>query len=312
MFITCGVCGAQNLVPNPSFEQYYSCPPGANQVDSCIGWHKFGGVIGLVGTPDYFDTCSTFGQNSVPNNYFGGQAPFHGGAYMGLFTYDWTYWYREYIGADLLDTMVPGANYSISMRVSSGNTTPQQYMCLATNKMGVRLTTSGYSFDSLIPVNNYAQLYDNSIISDTLNWVLLGWNFIADSAYTHIYIGNFFESDSTDTIHVDCPSLPGRAYYYIDSINIVCTSAICFTDLNEIKNDKILISPNPFSDKINITGKRNELVEVNLYDITSRKIFHQSFTISASINTEQFAKGVYLYELRNKRGVIKKGKLVKN
>jgi hypothetical protein len=42
----------------------------------------------------------------------------------------------------------------------------------------------------------------------------------------------------------------------------------------------------------------------------------QSFTKSTSINTEQLAKGIYLYEVRNnpdsyRDGVIKKGKVVK-
>lgn len=74
---------------------------------------------------------------------------------------------------------------------------------------------------------------------------------------------------------------------------------------------KISISPNPFTDKINITVKTNELLEVSLYDVTSRKIFNQSFTTSTTINTEQLAKGIYLYEVRNKDGVIKKGKVVK-
>jgi hypothetical protein len=37
----------------------------------------------------------------------------------------------------------------------------------------------------------------------------------------------------------------------------------------------------------------------------------QTFTNSISLNTESFSKGVYLYEVRNKNGVIKNGKLVK-
>jgi para-aminobenzoate synthetase component 1 len=74
----------------------------------------------------------------------------------------------------------------------------------------------------------------------------------------------------------------------------------------------IQISPNPFSNKINITAKRNEIIEVNLFDVTSRKISNQSFTNSTSINTEQLTKGIYLYEVRIKNGVIKKGKVVKD
>ena len=76
--------------------------------------------------------------------------------------------------------------------------------------------------------------------------------------------------------------------------------------------NNIIVLPNPFTDKINITSKRNEHVEISLFDVTARKVFNQSFTNSTSINTEQLAKGIYLYEVRNKNGVIKKGKVVKD
>jgi hypothetical protein len=76
-------------------------------------------------------------------------------------------------------------------------------------------------------------------------------------------------------------------------------------------NSSFSIYPNPFSDKINVTTKSNELVEVNFNDVTGRKILNQSFIKSTSINTEQLAKGIYIYEVRNKNGVFKKGKVVK-
>jgi hypothetical protein len=83
--------------------------------------------------------------------------------------------------------------------------------------------------------------------------------------------------------------------------------------ISEIKNtgEDIKIIPNPFFDLLNIIAKRNELVEINLFDVTARKIFKQSFTNSTSINTSQLAKGIYFYQVRNKNGVVKKGKVVK-
>jgi len=73
----------------------------------------------------------------------------------------------------------------------------------------------------------------------------------------------------------------------------------------------IIISPNPFTSEFNIKSNGNELLEITLYDITSRKLLHQKFMNSVSLNTKQLAKGIYLYEVRNKNEVIKKGKVVK-
>jgi hypothetical protein len=74
----------------------------------------------------------------------------------------------------------------------------------------------------------------------------------------------------------------------------------------------INIYPNPVSDKLNINIKDNERSEITLTDIAARKLLQQKFTNSITINTEQLAKGIYIYELRNKNGVIKKGKVVKD
>ncbi|MBK6642358.1 MAG: T9SS type A sorting domain-containing protein [Bacteroidetes bacterium] len=49
-----------------------------------------------------------------------------------------------------------------------------------------------------------------------------------------------------------------------------------------------------------------------MFDIAGREVFQEAFTSSHSINTEQLAKGTYLYELRSKNGIIKIGKVVKD
>lgn len=75
--------------------------------------------------------------------------------------------------------------------------------------------------------------------------------------------------------------------------------------------DVLSIFPNPFTNKLNITTNNNQLSQVTIYDITSRKLLQQSFTNSITLNTEQLVKGIYIYEVRNKDAVIKKGKVVK-
>lgn len=72
-----------------------------------------------------------------------------------------------------------------------------------------------------------------------------------------------------------------------------------------------IIKPNPFKDKLVVKSEDNEISELAVYDILSRKIFHVSFTSSATINTEQLANGIYIFELKNEKGVSKKGKVIK-
>src|SRR4029078_6403538 len=79
---------AQNLVPNPSFEDTPICPSGVGQVNNCLNW------IPLINTPDYFNRCSQNPDISVPNNLFGFQEPAFGDGYIGFFTYSTIWPYR--------------------------------------------------------------------------------------------------------------------------------------------------------------------------------------------------------------------------
>ncbi|MFI5218008.1 MAG: T9SS type A sorting domain-containing protein [Bacteroidia bacterium] len=97
----------------------------------------------------------------------------------------------------------------------------------------------------------------------------------------------------------------------IGSGGIVTT--LCFsTDINETSGgkDEINVFPNPFTDKLSFTSD-NDFSQLILYDIFSRKLLQQTFTNTTTLNTSHLAKGIYIYEVRGKNGVVKKGKVVK-
>ena len=91
------------------------------------------------------------------------------------------------------------------------------------------------------------------------------------------------------------------------------TNCELITNIENIYPEKYLtsVSPNPVTDKLNVTVNNKELSEFILYDIASKKLLHQKFTNSTTINTGQLSKGIYIYEVKNKNGVIKKGKIIK-
>lgn len=71
------------------------------------------------------------------------------------------------------------------------------------------------------------------------------------------------------------------------------------------------IFPNPFNNEIEIRTTNTEQVEIILFDMASRKLLQQKFTESVSLNTAQLAKGIYIYEVRNKNGTSTNGKVIK-
>lgn len=71
------------------------------------------------------------------------------------------------------------------------------------------------------------------------------------------------------------------------------------------------IFPNPFSDRLNIQCGSDEQTELNIYDITLRKIVKQKILRLVVINTALYAPGLYYYELRDSKGIVQKGKVLK-
>ena len=86
------------------------------------------------------------------------------------------------------------------------------------------------------------------------------------------------------------------------------------TGINETgdESSELEIFPNPFSEKLNISINSHQPAEIIIYDMNSKKVMHKTFTKAVSINTKSLAKGIYVYEVKNKNGYFRRAKIVKN
>jgi OOP family OmpA-OmpF porin len=299
MFFTCGVCKGQNLVPNGDFEQYSNCPWNIGQLDSLLFWFN-----PSIATPDYYNQCSSTVVN-VPNSGQGYQLARSGGAYSGIVLWQQNADYREYIEVPLTTTLIANTCYHFEMYVNAAN-----IFRYATDDFGVYFSDTLISATHNNPLPYIPQLDNNTgYITDTLNWILVDGNYTALGGENYLIIGNFKDDSNTDTILVNGSGMFSSAYIYIDDISLIpCINGV---KENNLKSE-INLYPNPMTDKLHITLNNKEISEIILYDIASRKLLQQEFINSASLNTHELAKGIYLYEVRNKNGVIKKGKVVKD
>lgn len=69
--------------------------------------------------------------------------------------------------------------------------------------------------------------------------------------------------------------------------------------------------PNPFDSYLMLHVEANEPTFISIYDFLGQSIWQQSFTQSATIQTEWLENGVYFYEIKNPKGKQKVGKIVK-
>ncbi|HVA99493.1 MAG TPA: hypothetical protein VNG53_11415, partial [Bacteroidia bacterium] len=203
---------AQNLVPNWSFEQHDSCPYSDGQIYFANGWFN------IAYYPDYYNSCSSV-YYSVPTTLDGYN--FYSDTTGGGDAIIWTYsmyvpWItaaehtppnlRISFGCQLSTALQIGTKYYVSfaIRFVICNHSYDYGIGVngACNKIGALFSTVSYVMpkdsessrianykNSLLSIKNYAQVYTNSVISDTSRWVVISGSFIADSAYTYINIG---------------------------------------------------------------------------------------------------------------------------
>ncbi|HKR04754.1 MAG TPA: T9SS type A sorting domain-containing protein [Bacteroidia bacterium] len=186
----------------------------------------------------------------------------------------------------LLETGFHPSNYAVCLLLSNGQYSTSHNITLS-DWVPLSDTTWYYAFTNCLTGGMLAPRY---IVALDFN---LDFGLTASDTVTGIKIIFFLSAGETDF----------AGAYIINPQS---------TGINEhASKPELYFSPNPFSDKINITIINNELSEFSLYDIASRKLIQQKFTNSVSINTAQLSKGIYIYEVSNKNGIIKKGKVVK-
>jgi hypothetical protein len=259
---------AQNLVPNPGFDVNVGCPTQIGQVNKADGWSVWGG------TPDYFHSCAnpTHPIYGTPYNNRGYRTPRSGDAYMGLFTHTiFTPNGREFIGRPLSTPLVPGTTYYVSLYVCQADVAVLGH---STNNIGVRFSTVAFSLVNPDTALNNAHVWSAALVTDSVNWVRVSGSFVADSAYTHIGIGNYF-SDSATTI-IPGTALSNYAYYMIDDVCVSDEMTTCgfLTSLNDTFDDTVgSVFPNPSSGQINLRLKQNFDGEIRVFDLIGKLIY---------------------------------------
>ena len=108
-------------MPNPSFENYTTCPYSFWQIQFASPWFS----ADVNGGTTYYNECSTNNYASVPNNFEGYQYPHTGKAYGDISLYDYAINAknagREYIETKLTNPLIAGKRYCVSFYISLTN-----------------------------------------------------------------------------------------------------------------------------------------------------------------------------------------------
>lgn len=251
--------GAQNLVPNPSFEDHVACPSALGQYPFASGaaisvsdWSK-----PTYASSDYLHVCyfGIGGFGLVPNNYAGYQTPRTGEAYAGIYCKSFSANdYKEYIQSHLSAPLIAGHRYRANYWVTLADWhlgISTQSTVTAVDQLGAYFgvlpeerQTYFWVLDDLIPQMKSPV---GVVLTDTVNWMNVSGIFTAAGGEEWMILGNFMSQDSLNYVFFGGDSAIGQAYYYIDDVCVVDIDGIPATyhviDTSLCNGQSVTLSP---------------------------------------------------------------------
>jgi hypothetical protein len=257
-FIICASSSlAQNLVPNPNFEDTVYCPDPPNGI---IGNHLavkewFCPTIIHPNGADYFNSCSPppFNLPTIGASYQ--EDPSFGNGFVGLCNYlefvpPYAPMICEYIQVKLLDTLQQGQSYYVHFLFNY-----RDYLYTVCKNVGIR-----FSDDTLFHISppggtlgfdSLRTLEDTTLVSvyDSISWFSFDTTYIAQGGEEFITIGNFRDINTSSLIKLN-GSYP--SYVFIDNVYVsplppvigcMDSTACTYIDSADINDTNMCIYP---------------------------------------------------------------------
>ena len=219
-----GSINAQNLVLNPSFEEYNQCP-------FIIGY--FNGNVHYWSTPnagstDYYTICKTERGLDNIKNYNGVQIARTGNGYAGIYVYaDENY--REYIQGRLDKKLIQGEKYNVTFYVSLAENSTHSISglnVLFTEEKVNKCHHSNWCEKYITPkkvINKSYSLLENDkkeFYGETKSWTKISYVYTAQGFENYFSFGNFRSNSKTKKNKLVKKAPQNFSYYYIDDVSI--------------------------------------------------------------------------------------------
>ena len=224
-------CIAQNLILNPSLEEYSNCPNNASQIQFANNWTA--GCITTNTSTDYYHCCMINDPDPFWSQLINIIKARTGCGFSGFFLSlkgGPNLNYREVLTGKLKNKLTHNTCYKVFFNIKFIGYHFFLYNSLnfATNKVSALL-----SIDSIIFTTNVSNLfqlqpqisYHGAVLNDTTTWLKVDGSFIAQGNEQWMHITSFVPDDSV--IVYMLPSLSSQvdtsfmpSYYLIDDVAV--------------------------------------------------------------------------------------------
>jgi len=204
---------SQNLVINPDFETKTGCPNASGQFILAEEWFSPN-----IGTPDYFNDCSSTMEYGTEYNTKGGQIPHSGHGYLGILSENLhNNEFFEYIETHLKEPLKSDQQYCLKLYLSLGDCD------FALDELGAVFSQSILK-DLQVKkiVLPYLPLTNGSVLSDTEKWMCIKGIYKAKGGEKFLTIGYFDKEDKFIRVRMNPKNDPTfkSAYYFIDDVTM--------------------------------------------------------------------------------------------
>lgn len=235
-------CTAQNLVPNPSFELYNTCPNNISGLDYSPAYSTFSTVRSWVnplqqGSADFFHSCAAANTYvSVPGNAFGYQQPKTGDGYLGMIAWEgsiqgghMTSSFAEYVQCRLTQPMKAGERYCVNMYVNNA-VSVASYNFVGIEELSVNFSSTKTNQPSGLTLSLAGSISNTSgnFLTDTANWMKVTAIYTATGGEEWMTIG-WFDNGKVPTFQpvfptTPTPGFPYRCYLFLDDVSVMKVS----------------------------------------------------------------------------------------
>lgn len=296
LLLICTVwCHSQNLVVNPSFEEFIACPDNLGIAkDNIVGWS-----VPTDGTTDYFNTCSV--AMGVPYNFNGNQQPKNGLGYLGFYLFAAND-YREFAQGQLMEPLIKDTEYVVSFYISLAE--KSQYgikyigVLFSENELNTANSKSLLKYKKTESrVINFTEIGNPKYFADKEEWMFISFRTKARGGERFLTIGNFRNNQST--VKNTTNGIKSAGYYYLDMVSIKPVMNDPFDrdfllDTNYVLNDVLFKT-----DEYSLDGKAKKSLQI----LADRLKKNPSLHLTVHTHTDTDGSDQYNKSLSTKRAL---------
>jgi gliding motility-associated-like protein len=256
LFIKLGV-SAQNLVPNPSFEEYWQCPLTGSNFPDVKEWYV------AFDSPEYYHSCSTIPEIGVPQNIAGYQNAIDGNGYGG-----WAWGIKvtspntELIGVKLTTKLEKERKYCLRFYVSLSDSS--EY---GIDRLGALFSsealTGPFVSDTVSFFMPQIETPEGISFIKKQDWEMVSGEICGTGIEEYLTLGNFHPNLKTNFYQAGNwgAGFGIAAYYYMDMVELI-PCGICPGYVPELPN---VLTPNGDGVNDEFVFEGDGITELRLY-----------------------------------------------